>query len=107
MPINDEIKKLREEIDRHNKLYHTEDNPEITDQEFDALYARLKKLEKKLGLIDSSPTSKVGSKPSKNFEKHDHLKPMLSLSMSLIMRNLKNLKKELINELLMRKSYIQ
>jgi NAD-dependent DNA ligase (contains BRCT domain type II) len=37
MPINDEIKKLREEIDRHNKLYHTEDNPEITDQEFDAL----------------------------------------------------------------------
>ena len=80
MPINDEIKKLREEIDRHNKLYHTEDNPEITDQEFDALYARLKKLEKKLGLIDSSPTSKVGSKPSKNFEKHDHLKPMLSLS---------------------------
>jgi hypothetical protein len=36
--------------------------------------ARLKKLEKKLGLIDSSPTSKVGSKPSKNFEKHDHLK---------------------------------
>ena len=80
MPINDEIKKLREEIDRHNKLYHTEDNPEITDAEFDALYARLKKLEKKLGLIDSSPTSKVGSKPSKNFEKHDHLKPMLSLS---------------------------
>ena len=80
MPINDEIKKLRKEIDRHNKLYHTEDNPEITDQEFDALYARLKKLEKKLGLIDSSPTSKVGSKPSKNFEKHDHLKPMLSLS---------------------------
>jgi len=80
MPINDEIKKLRKEIDRHNKLYHTEDNPEITDAEFDALYARLKKLEKKLGLIDSSPTSKVGSKPSKNFEKHDHLKPMLSLS---------------------------
>tara|TARA_B100001029_G_scaffold25995_2_gene18430 strand:+ start:11382 stop:13358 length:1977 start_codon:yes stop_codon:yes gene_type:complete len=80
MPINDEIKKLREEIDRHNKLYHTEDNPEITDAEFDALYARLKKLEKKLGLIDSSPISKVGSKPSKNFEKHDHLKPMLSLS---------------------------
>ena len=80
MPINDEIKKLRKEIDRHNKLYHTEDNPEITDAEFDALYARLKKLEKKLGLVDNSPTSKVGSKPSKNFEKHDHLKPMLSLS---------------------------
>ena len=58
MPINDEIKKLRKEIDRHNKLYHTDDNPEITDAEFDALYARLKKLEKNLGLTDSSPTSK-------------------------------------------------
>ena len=36
MLTNDEIKKLREEIDRHNKLYHTDDNPEITDAEFDA-----------------------------------------------------------------------
>jgi len=80
MLTNDEIKKLREEIDRHNKLYHTDDNPEITDAEFDALYARLKKLEKSLGLTDSSPTSKVGSKPAKSFDKHDHLKPMLSLS---------------------------
>ena len=40
MPTDDEINKLRAEIDRHNKLYHAEDNPEITDAEFDALYAR-------------------------------------------------------------------
>ena len=80
MPIDDELKKLRIQIDRHNKLYHSEDNPEITDAEFDALYARLKQLEKNLDSVDSSPTTKVGSKPSKSFEKHDHLKPMLSLS---------------------------
>ena len=80
MPIDDEIKKLRAEIDRHNQLYHSEDNPEITDAEFDALYTRLKKLEENLEAGEDSPTMKVGSKPSKGFEKHDHLKPMLSLS---------------------------
>ena len=80
MPIDDEIKKLRAEIDRHNQLYHSEDNPEITDAEFDALYARLKKLEEGLEAGESSPTMKVGSKPSRGFEKHDHLKPMLSLN---------------------------
>ena len=80
MPIEDEIKKLRAEIDRHNQLYHSDDHPEITDAEFDALYARLKKLEENLEANENSPTMKVGSKPSKGFEKHDHLKPMLSLS---------------------------
>ena len=80
MPIEDEIKKLRAEIDRHNQLYHSDDHPEITDAEFDALYARLKKLEENLETNENSPTMNVGSKPSKGFEKHDHLKPMLSLS---------------------------
>ena len=80
MPIDSEIKKLRAEIDRHNKLYHSEDNPEITDAEFDALYARLKKLEENLQPYDSSPVMEVGSSPSKGFVKHNHLKPMLSLS---------------------------
>ena len=80
MPIEDEIKKLRAEIDRHNQLYHSDDHPEITDAEFDALYARLKKLEENLEANENSPTMKVGPKPSKGFEKHDHLKPMLSLS---------------------------
>ncbi len=80
MPTDDEINKLRAEIDRHNKLYHAEDNPEITDAEFDALYARLKELEENIKPGESSPTMKVGSKSSKGFEKYDHLKPMLSLS---------------------------
>ena len=80
MSVKDEIKKLQKEIERHNFLYHSEDNPEISDAEFDALYQRLKSLEAEQGESEDSPTKTVGSKPSKGFEKHQHLKPMLSLS---------------------------
>ena len=56
MSIDDEIKKLRSEIDKHNKLYHSDDNPEISDAEFDALYSRLKKIEENLKVGENSPT---------------------------------------------------
>ena len=45
MAIDQEIKQLREEIEKHNKLYHEDDSPEISDAEYDALYQRLKELE--------------------------------------------------------------
>ena len=45
MSVKDEINKLKEEIERHNFLYHSENNPEISDAEYDALYQRLKSLE--------------------------------------------------------------
>ncbi len=81
MSAKDEIKKLRLELQRHNKLYHQDDNPEISDAEYDALYTRLKELEKLTGTLDlSSPTTTVGAKPKRGFEKHAHVKPMLSLS---------------------------
>ena len=81
MSAEDEIKKLRLELQRHNKLYHQDDNPEISDAEYDALYTRLKELEKLTGTLDlSSPTTTVGAKPKRGFEKHAHVKPMLSLS---------------------------
>ena len=40
-----ELLQLKKEIERHNKLYHEQDNPEISDAEYDALYQRLKELE--------------------------------------------------------------
>ena len=58
----------------------TKNNPEISDAEYDALYQRLKSLESNLSSSEDSPTKTVGSKPSKGFVKHTHLKPMLSLS---------------------------
>ena len=80
MSVKDEINKLKKEIERHNFLYHTESNPEISDAEYDALYQRLKALETQEGSSEDSPSRTVGSKPSKGFEKHIHLKPMLSLA---------------------------
>ena len=80
MSAKDEINKLKKEIERHNFLYHSENNPEISDAEYDALYERLKSLESDLSSSEDSPTKTVGSKPSKGFVKHTHLKPMLSLS---------------------------
>ena len=80
MSVKDEIKKLKKEIERHNFLYHAENNPEISDAEYDALYQRLKALEAEEGASNDSPSKTVGSKPSKGFEKHTHLKPMLSLA---------------------------
>ena len=80
MSAKDEINKLKKEIERHNFLYHSKNNPEISDAEYDALYQRLKSLESNLSSSEDSPTKTVVSKPSKGFVKHTHLKPMLSLS---------------------------
>ncbi len=68
-------------ITKHNKKYHEEDNPEISDGDYDALFKELSDIEKKFPeLIDpNSPTQKVGSAPSKKFEKIKHSVPMLSL----------------------------
>jgi DNA ligase (NAD+) len=81
MSLEEELIKLKAEVERHSKLYHQEDSPEISDAEYDALYARLKELEVLTNSSDnSSPTATVGAKPKRGFEKHTHLKPMLSLS---------------------------
>jgi len=81
MSLEEELIKLKAEVERHSKLYHQEDSPEISDAEYDALYARLKELEVLTKSSDnSSPTATVGAKPKRGFEKHTHLKPMLSLS---------------------------
>ncbi len=72
---------LREEINRHNRLYHELDNPEIPDSEFDALYRELRDLEEahpQLATPDS-PTRWVGSQPSAAFAPVEHGAPMLSL----------------------------
>ena len=61
MAIDQEIKQLREEIEKHNKLYHEDDSPEISDAEYDALYQRLKELEAHSSNSKiNSPTIQVG-----------------------------------------------
>lgn len=80
--IKKRIKDLREQIVYHNNQYYNEDNPEITDYEYDLLTRELKQLEKENPeLISSnSPTQKVGGKAKREagvLVKHNI--PMLSL----------------------------
>lgn len=72
---------LRREIDRHNHLYYQKTEPEITDQEFDALLRTLRDLEEahpELATPDS-PTRRVGGGPIEAFVSVRHLVPMQSL----------------------------
>jgi DNA ligase (NAD+) len=75
------IEKLRQELRRHEHLYHVLDKPEISDADYDALMNELKKLEAAHpGLVTpDSPTQRVGGKPAEGFKKAQHSRPMLSL----------------------------
>lgn len=72
---------LRDEIERHNRLYYVEEKPEISDTEFDRLFRELVDLESahpELRTPDS-PTQRVGVAPVQGFSSHRHAAPMLSL----------------------------
>lgn len=63
--VGQKIKQLAEEVTYHNQKYHTDDAPEISDAEYDALFHELKKLEEahpELAL-KNSPTQQVGAAP--------------------------------------------
>jgi len=85
--IKEKYKKLRSEIEYHNNLYYNEDNPVISDMEYDFLIRELKELEKNYPEFlgneedgESSPTEKIGGIASEKFSKVQHRVPMLSLS---------------------------
>jgi len=76
-----EIDTLRQQIDHHNRLYHSQDAPEIPDADFDALLLRLEELETKYELLDeTSPSQRVGGEAIVGFTQVRHEIAMLSLS---------------------------
>ena len=74
--------KLRRAIERHNRLYYNEAQPEITDAEYDRLFQELVKLEGEHPELQTpdSPTQRVGSSPGEGFAAVTHRVPMLSLA---------------------------
>ena len=74
------IQKLHALIDYHRNLYHTFDEPTLSDATFDTLKNELEELELKYpDLISAdSPTQKIGGEPLEKFEKVEHEVPMLS-----------------------------
>ncbi len=75
------IDKLRNELERHNRLYYLEAKPEISDREYDRLMQELLGLEKEFPefLTPDSPSRRVGGAPLKEFQTIEHKVPMLSL----------------------------
>jgi DNA ligase (NAD+) len=82
MTVEKRLKKLREAIEHHSRLYYVEDAPEITDAEYDALFHELQALEAEHPelVTPDSPTRRVGGAPLAQFSEVRHRVPMLSIN---------------------------
>ena len=76
------ISELRKTLLYHAKRYYVDDDPEISDFEYDRMYAELLKLEEAHPELDdpASPTKRIGGAPLDKFEKVTHTVTMNSLS---------------------------
>src|SRR4051794_26134860 len=72
---------LAKEIARHDRLYHDQDTPEISDAEYDALVRENRELETRFPELvrADSPSKRLGAAPSGALAKVVHARPMLSL----------------------------
>jgi len=88
--IKEEIETLRAEVDRHNELYYQKNEIEISDAEFDALLAKLKRLEEENPqfITPDSPTQRVGGR-AEGFKPFTHRVPLMSLDNSYSLEDLK------------------
>ena len=80
MQIQERIEFLKDEINKSNHKYYVEENPYLSDYEYDQMFAELKELEEKFPMFrtDDSPTQRVGS-VSEKFFSHTHKYRLYSL----------------------------
>ena len=80
MQIQERIEFLKTEINKSNHKYYVEENPYLSDYEYDQMFAELKELEEKFPMFrtDDSPTQRVGS-VSEKFFSHTHKYRLYSL----------------------------
>ncbi|MBD3187759.1 NAD-dependent DNA ligase LigA [Candidatus Bathyarchaeota archaeon] len=79
--IKRRIEELREKVRYHDKKYYIDNDPEISDSEYDHLFRQLKELEERYPEFktQNSPTQRVGSGEIDEFETVEHEVTMLSL----------------------------
>ncbi|MBS1496429.1 MAG: NAD-dependent DNA ligase LigA [Bacteroidetes bacterium] len=82
--IKEDIEGLRNVLRFHEQRYYVQNNPLISDFEYDSLYKLLEKYENEHPSVitKDSPTQRVGAGLIKDFPKRQHLVPMLSLENS-------------------------
>ncbi len=75
------VAELTKELEYHNNLYYNQDEPEISDYEYDMLLRELEQLEKEFPSLKStmSPTNRVGGNAGEKFSAVTHTVPMESL----------------------------
>ena len=78
--IKNELISLKEKISLHDRLYHQDDQPVISDYEYDKICLRYDQLVELYPNLGFTLREKVGFKPSEKFKKVKHKKPMLSLN---------------------------
>ncbi len=72
--VIERLNKLKEAIEKHRRLYHSLDKPEISDEAYDSLVRELAEIEEKYPELKTtdSPTERVGGEPLKEFTKVRH-----------------------------------
>ncbi|MBQ0080225.1 MAG: NAD-dependent DNA ligase LigA [Alistipes sp.] len=101
MEVKDEILALRRQLDHHNYMYYVMNSPEIDDFEFDRMLRRLQDLESAHPeYYDSlSPTQRVGCDITSEFQSVRHAFPMLSLSNTYSLEELREFVQKVISEI--------
>ncbi|MFA5252635.1 MAG: NAD-dependent DNA ligase LigA [Phycisphaerae bacterium] len=79
--VKKQIEQLRDEIRRHDYLYYVLNQPRISDQQYDKLFAELKSLEEQHPelITPDSPTQRVSERPLEGFKTVRYAIPMLSI----------------------------
>ena len=82
--IQEQVRRLRDQVAHHDRRYHELDDPEISDFEYDQLVRELRALEAQFPALamDGSPTGRVGGGISALFTPVRHAVPMMSLDNS-------------------------
>ena len=100
MTTLEQIEELRHKLNEYNRLYYVDNNPVVSDKEFDEMMYKLQELEKEHPEFfdPNSPTQRVGSDLTSRFEAVHHRYPMMSLSNTYSLEELHEFYERVVRE---------